>query len=116
MLSCPEKEYWRYDRVDSSEDPVYGADVSATLTDPDCKVSSSLYFSLFAKTEWTALRIPCMGRMFPPHSQIQTARSVHLFISRFVCYDRVDSSEDPVYGADVFTTLTDPDGKVSSSL
>ncbi len=65
-----------YDRVDSSEDPVYGADVSATLTDPDCKVSSSLYFSLFATTGWTALRIPCTERMFPPHSQIQTARSV----------------------------------------
>lgn len=33
-----EKEYWRYDRVDSSEDPIYGADVSASLTDPDCEV------------------------------------------------------------------------------
>ncbi len=106
-----------YDRVDSSEDPVYGADVSATLTDPDCKVSSSLYFSLlFATTGLTALRIPCTVRTFPPHSQIQTARSDHLFISRFVCYDRVDSSEDPVYGADVSATLTDPDCKVSSSL
>ncbi len=128
-----------------------------------------------ATTVSTAPRIPCTGRTFPPHSQIQTARSVHLFISRFVCYDRhphrsglqgqfislflalfattggcqlwgsrvrsrcfchthrsrlqgqfislflvlfattgLDSSEDPVYGADVSATLTDPNCKVSS--
>ncbi len=69
-----------------------------------------------ATTEWTARRIPCTEQMFPPHSQILTARSVHLFISRFVCYDRVDSSEDPVYGADVSATLTDPDCEVSSGV
>jgi hypothetical protein len=65
---------------------VYGADVSATLTDPDCEVSSSLYFLLLVR---------------PPHSQIRIARPVHLFLFLVVS---------------TTATLTDPDCKVSSSL
>ena len=33
-----ERLYWSYDLIDRSDDPIYGADVPATLIDPEAKI------------------------------------------------------------------------------